>query len=257
MKVFPHFFILMSLLFASPAAYPYANETATTTKWAPEGFKPNYFLLGQPDAKLSLSFKIKLIENTGLYLGYSQLMFWELQESSSPFSDVNYNPEIFYRLFEGDNKGTWADIGIYEHESNGQDEEKSRGWNRFYLLYNLEALKFGVSTLYISLKGWVPYDVEDTNEDLTEYRGLYEINFTFAEFLGDYFDSSDLILRVYSGGSTSIDPTNGGQELTLRMRSQFTKDFLPVLTFQLFNDYGESLLNYNEKETAFRVGIGF
>lgn len=256
MKVFPHFFILVCLSLFSSLAYPYANETATTT-WQPEGFKPNYFILGDPNAKLSLSFKIKLIEKADLYLAYSQLMFWEVAKESSPFEDVNYNPEIFYRLYEGDSRKTWADIGIYEHESNGRDMEYSRGWNRFYLLYSMEAFDVDAAKLYISFKGWVPYDVEDTNEDITEYRGLYEINFTLAQFLGASFDQSDLILRIYSGGNAGIDPTNGGQELTLRLRGEITKEFLPVLTFQLFNGYGESLLNYNQRETEFRVGIGF
>ena len=52
-----------------------------------EPFKPTYFLMGRPDTKIEISFKLKLIEGTELYLGYTQLMMWELFQSNPYFSD--------------------------------------------------------------------------------------------------------------------------------------------------------------------------
>ncbi|MEN0059898.1 MAG: phospholipase A [Bdellovibrio sp.] len=235
-------------------AYPNENETTT---WQVQGYKPNYFLLSDDDAKLNVSFKMPLLEGQGLYLGYSQIMLWRIYEDSSPFEDVNYNPEIFYRVLIPDQRLTWVDVGIYEHESNGQSGENSRGWNRFYLLYSTEAVSFDEAKIFWSLKGWVPYSVEDTNERLVEYRGHYEGSVTLASFLGPYFERSDLTLRFFAGGHAGMDPTQGGQEVTLRLKGPVTKIFLPVLTLQLYHGYAESLLNYDQKKTEFRVGIGF
>ena len=260
MKVFSHFFILalvlLPSLFFTNRAQAYANENVTSS-WQAEGYKPNYFLYGDPDSKLSLSFKIKILENSGFYLGYSQLMFWELGADSSPFKDVNYNPEIFYRKYVEDRPSTWVDVGIFEHESNGQAGDLSRGWNRFYLLYSAEAFSWEQAKFYASLKAWVPYSKEDTNEDIVEYRGLWELNLTVSSFLGETFDRSDLTFRIYPGGRTGMDPTQGGQEITLRLKGVVFKEFLPVFTIQYFNGYGESLLSYNERESTWRVGIGF
>ena len=260
MKVFSHFFIPVLILAVSlgfsSRAQAYANENATS-KWQAEGYKPNYFLYGDPDSKLSLSLKIKVLEESNFYLAYSQLMFWELSEDSSPFKDVNYNPEIFYRKYVEDRPSTWVDVGIFEHESNGLGGYDSRGWNRFYLLYSAEAFSWEQAKFYASFKAWVPYNAEETNEDITEYRGLWELNLTVASFLGEDYETSDLIFRVYGGGSNSIDPTQGGQEITLRLKGTAFKGLLPVFTVQYFNGYGESLLSYNEKESVWRVGIGF
>jgi len=260
MKVFSHFFIPFIVLAAglgfSSQAFSYANENATS-KWQAEGYKPNYFLYGDPDSKLSLSLKVKVLEESDFYLAYSQLMFWELSADSSPFKDVNYNPEIFYRRYIEDQPSTWVDVGLFEHESNGQGGQYSRGWNRFYLLYSAETFSWDEAKFYTSFKAWLPYSKEDTNDDITEYRGLWELNLTVASFLGSSFDRSDLIFRIYGGGRASVDPTNGGQEITLRIQSATFKSLLPVFTIQYFHGYGESLLSYNQNESVWRVGIGF
>src|SRR4051812_44619775 len=59
---------------------------------------PFYFAYGQPLSKLQLSFKTPIIKDQPLYFGYTQVMFWALRESSKPFRDLTYNPELFYRL---------------------------------------------------------------------------------------------------------------------------------------------------------------
>jgi phospholipase A1 len=259
MKICSLFFISALFIFGSIGftgqAFAYSNENVLS-KWQAEGYKPNYFLLGDPNSKLSLSFKIKLLEDADLYLAYSQLMFWELGQESSPFQDVNYNPEIFYRVHIDDFPSNWVDVGIFEHESNGQAGEESRGWNRFYLLYSAEAFSWENVNLYGSLKAWLPYNKEDTNSDITQYRGLWELNLTLATVEGSSFERSDLTLRLYPGGRTGMDPTQGGQEVTLRLKAMF-KSFLPILTIQYFNGYGEGLLAYNESESIWRIGIGF
>ena len=60
-------------------------------------YKPVYFITGYPNTKVQISFKYQLFDNLDLYFGYSQLAFWELlTKKSSPFGDINFNPELFY-----------------------------------------------------------------------------------------------------------------------------------------------------------------
>jgi outer membrane phospholipase A len=95
------------------------------------------------------------------------------------------------------------------------------------------------------------------NPDLLYYRGLYEVEFTCANFLGEAFTRSDLTLRVYSGGPSHLDPFAGGQELTLRFTRRMHPQIVPLWTLQVFNGYGEDLLYYNQRRTVFRGGLSF
>lgn len=248
------FFALVSVFAAKARAYSNENETAT---WQVEGFKPNYFLLGNPDAKLNLSFKLPLVVDWDLYFGYSQLMLWQIKEESSPFEDVNYNPELFYRLKIADKSDTWVDVGLFEHESNGRGKDESRGWNRFYLLYSSEAVRWDLAKVHWNIKGWLPYEIDKNNRDLVNYRGFYEVGVTLSSVMGTSFERSDLTLRAFSGGGSGMDLTEGAQELTLRIKSRLTSTILPVVTLQLFNGYGESLLHYDTRKSEFRIGVGF
>jgi len=78
-----------------------------------------------------------------------------------------------------------------------------------------------------------------------------------SNFLGDFYDVDDLIFRLYPGGPSNVDPTRGGQELTWRVRARFRKEVLPVMVFQVFHGYAESLLDYRHSYWAWRAGIGF
>jgi outer membrane phospholipase A len=250
-----------------------SDEYITPKTWL-EGYKPNYFLYGTPDSKIQLSAKVQILEEARLYFGYSQLMFWNISYASSPIADVNFNPELFFRFdFSGPAKEkrevapddspegpkTWLDLGIFEHESNGESFYNSRAWNRSYVRYVLEGRYENNVRIYSSFKAWVPYvgTFDQMNPDLLYYRGLYEVEFTCANFLGEAFTRSDLTLRVYSGGPSHLDPFAGGQELTLRFTRRMHPQIVPLWTLQVFNGYGEDLLYYNQRRTVFRGGLSF
>src|SRR5579863_1274910 len=126
-----------------------------------ESYKPIYFLMGSPNTKIEVSLKTKVIEGFNLYVGYSQLMMWELFRKSPYFSDLNYNPEIFYRMvLKADSKmipTRWLDFGGFEHESNGKGGVNERSWNRSYLRYHDEVDSTMGSRVYWSIKAWGPY----------------------------------------------------------------------------------------------------
>lgn len=222
-------------------------------------FKPIYFLLGQPVTKVQFSAKIRVVRTENVYLGYTQLMIWELFHDSRPFTDINYNPELFYRWTMRDGKATgeneWLDFGPYNHESNGKEGLDSRSWNRVFLRYARSGPVGPRMKLGLSIQAWVPYSLESTNKDLVQYRGIYEINVTASNFLGRFFEDHDLNLRFYPGGKSNVNPLRGGRELTLRLKGN-EKLFLTQILFQFFQGRGEAMLNYRENVVGFRAGIG-
>jgi len=247
---------LLVLLAAFGAARASAQENWTAV--APlELYKPDYFLMGQPDTKIQFSFKIRLLQDQNLYFGYSQLMKWELFRPDPFFADLNYNPEFFYRFKLDGSSTTWVDFGPFEHESNGKGGAEERSWNRTYARVHDEWRVGDQAGLKGEFKAWIPYSYNPSNRNLADYRGLYETNWILSDFLGKFYDVDDLILRLYPGGPSEVDPARGGQELTLRVRAARRRKIRPVVVLQLFHGFAESMLDYRHSYWAWRAGIGF
>jgi phospholipase A1 len=263
------FAILIAVILSGTSAFAYSDEYATPKTWL-EGYKPNYFLFGNPDSKIQLSAKAQLFEEKRLYFAYSQVMFWEIGRVSSPITDVNFNPELFYRfdlsgapkeqdtspddpVARGDK--TWLDVGLLEHESNGEADPFSRSWNRSYVKYVLESDYDDGLRLYSTFKAWFPWksSFDRANADLLYYRGLYEIELTCAGLLGE---RSDVTLRLYAGGPSHVNPFEGGQELTLRFGVGHGR-LVPLWTVQIFNGYAEDLLFFDRRRTMLRAGLSY
>lgn len=248
-------FVLVVLFLLPVAASAYVDEgTAPVVSFSP--YKPTYLVVGKHEGKGQLSFKARPAAAIPLYLGYTQLMMWDIFKTSAPMRDINFNPDPFYRFQIGpDDDQRWIDLGPFEHESNGQGSGSSRSWNRSYVRYN-SLIHFSDSDMRIqwSVKAWVPYSCEGGG--CGKYRGVGELNVSLENLFGRFFGENDLSLRVYPGGPSTIDPTNGGQELTLRVRPSH-KTFLPLLVAQFFHGFGENMLDQSAKQLAFRLGIGF
>lgn len=242
------------LFLSSPMAFGYSNEFSPL-RIPLEGFRPSYFLYGNPDSKVQVSFKVELVQHSNFFFAYSQLMFWDLKEASAPFRDLNYNPELFYRVPFADPKD-FIDLGV-EHESNGKAGEDSRSWNRLYVRVAGPSDILKSPKLNASAKVWFAQSNKDTNADIQRYRGVYEINLTATNFLGKFADRHDATFRIYGGGSSTLNPLGGGQELTFRFIPSIGSRTAPMITLQVFNGYGESLLDYKSRRTIFRAGVGF
>lgn len=243
---------LCAVLFFGMRAGAQENWTQVTPF---EAYKPDYFMMGQPNTKIQLSFKMPLVQHQNLYFGYSQLMFWELWRPDPFFADIDYNPDLFYRVDLGKTEDRWLDVGLFEHESNGKGGTLERSWNRSYLRYHDEWSLGGRAKLRGEVKAWVPYSFNDWNRNLPNYRGLWEINVMASDFKGNYV-VEDLMFRFYGGGPSNVDPAHGGQELTFRIKSA-NRDYLPVVMMQVFHGFGESLADYRHSYWAYRAGIGF
>lgn len=244
--------LLFLMIFSNQGALAYEEDAhAHPERVSP--FKPVFFVVGKPHTKLQFSFKAEVVENVPLYLAYTQTSFWALFKRSLPFVDTSYSPELFYRWTDTNDANRSFDFGG-QHESNGRDGIDSRSWNRIFARYSFKQ-DTGTTRLYWTLQAWVPFTSHDLSRYLVHYRGLYELTLTWADFLGENFDQDDLTLRLFPGGSSEMNPLEGGQELTLRLKSKTIK-FLPLLVFQMFYGYAENLLEFRDKVWVARVGLG-
>jgi len=230
-------------------------------------YKPMYFLLGTPQTKAQFSLKARVVRGWDLYFAYSQLIVWDLFKESRPFRDLNYNPEGFYRWSIGGRpadlppedrariSNRWIDLGFYEHESNGKAGDASRSWDRHSVRYH-ETRKVGErASISWSFKLWYARNYDPGMRDFQRYRGAYEVEVTLADFLGPYFERNDLTLRFYPGGKSTVNPLEGGRELTLRLKGKH-RSFLASTVFQFFQGRGENMLDYRQNVVGFRAGLG-
>ncbi len=216
-------------------------------------YKPMYFLAGNPYTKIQISVRARIIDGVPLYVGYSQLMLWKVFIDSPYFQDLNYNPDLFYRYGLRQSED-WLDFGIFEHESNGRGGEKELAWDRVYLRYHTSNHLNPLHDLTTEFKVWAPIRYNPNNDDLTRYRGLYEVILTYTNALG--LEGSDLTFRLYGGGPSTLDPFQGGQELTFRAQFRSTS-WLPLLVLQAFHGYAETMDQYAVEHYQVRAGIGF
>ncbi len=213
----------------------------------------NYFITGDPDTKVQLSFKVRLGHNFDLYAAYTQTMFWELFiADSSPFSDLNFNPELFYRWYLkwGILKG--FDLG-YEHKSNGRSGLDSRSWNRTYATarteFSVSKMKFGWNTKVFYL-----HDLDETNRDIRYKMGFFETTFSILDIVPKLLSDAEIYLTVIPGGTWNIEDLQGSQQLGFRFRLP-VKNFDPFIYVQIYNGMNESQLFYNENRTTYRIGF--
>jgi len=222
--------------------------------------KDLYFIAGDPNTKIQISFKVKILSNANVFLAYTQQMFWELGKESNPFQDVNFNPELFYRHVLQD-RGflRFIDLGIFEHKSNGKAVMDSRAWSRSYVKFNT-VTKFGKWTFNWDTKIFAVYRfaLDNANLNIQDYMGFWETKLSFF----NYFDPNELINRaeIYfafnPGGKYSQILRYGSQELGFRFRIGGGV-FSPSIFFQIFHGYNESLITYNTTYWAYRVGFAF
>ena len=218
-------------------------------------YKPLYFIVGSPDTKVQLSFKGQIVRNLKLYFAYTQLLMWDLFQQGSPIRDVNYNPEMFYRFRFKTLEPRWLDLGA-DHESNGHGgTSDERAWNRVSLTYHSEHTLGKALHLEWSLKAWVPFLYRDTDINILHYRGLWEGQASLSNFLEPLFELSEVSVRFYPGGPSNLNPLQGGQELTLRLKLKARALLVPFI-FQVFHGYGENLSNYTDNRVGVRAGIG-
>lgn len=204
------------------------------------------------EAKFQLSLKTKAVENIfgnngDIWLAYTQSSRWQVynSEESRPFRETNYEPEasiVFrtnYDLFGLD----WRMLGLtINHQSNGRSDPLSRSWNRVMLNLGFERNNFA-----LMLRPWYRFEEDlpdDNNPDIVDYVGRGDLT---AFYRWKDHDFSLMLRHTLKGGDDS------------RGAAQFDWSF-PISGrlrghFQLFDGYGESLIDYNHKATYVGLGV--
>lgn len=229
-------------------------------------YEPMYFLLGVDpgleESKFQFSFKYRLFNSkgylakiapwvSGFHLGYTQRALWDLKNDSKPFDDTSYMPEVFYLLPKIDlNVACISAFGIqggFQHESNGKGGIDSRSTNYLYLKPIMGIHLAGPYHMKIAPKIYTYVNNEDENNgDLADYRGYFDLEVGI-------FDPEGLALNSHlwwadKGATVQLD-------LTYPMTRLLGKSLNFYLQAQYFSGYAETLINYNERNDAFRLGF--
>lgn len=205
------------------------------------------------EVKYQLSFKVKLLESLpaesmDLWFGYTQQSHWQLyaKDRSSPFRETNYEPELMlvwrtdYDLLGL--KGRFVNFG-FVHQSNGRSNPQSRSWNRLYAQFGMERGDFA-----LLVRPWLRLREKselDDNPDISSYVGRGDIVALFTR--------KKHSLSLMARNNLSLGSNRGAVQLDwtfpLIDRAEALRGH-----FQIFSGYGESLVDYNHRQTS--VGLG-
>ena len=233
--------------------------------WAPDPNDAPYQQAGVDDgesldnfeAQFQISLKLPIAEGVfseqdAIFGAFTLRAFWQVynKDISAPFRETNYEPEVFWimpvpwSILGGD--ATLVSLGL-SHQSNGRSQPLSRSWNRVYAGLVWERWRY-----VFYLKTWwrVPEDEKDDpldargddNPDIEDYMGNFE--FTVA------YRNNDQEVSVLLRNNLESDENRGAIQVdwTFPLEGRY-RGYV-----QLFNGYGESLIDYDARIE--RVGIG-
>ncbi len=241
-----------------PVYILFANHTSDInnqpTSDNPDNVVPEPLPLDDTELKFQISFKTMALRNIfgnkiggDVWIGYSQTSRWQIYnvDQSRPFRETNYEPEIMllvptpYDIF-GLN-GVFAGIG-FNHQSNGRSNPLSRSWNRVIMQFGWETKDFSV----IFRPWWRLQEepVEDNNPGIENYVGRGDLMVAYEKGRHD-------ISLIGRHSMRFGDDNRGSLQLDYAFRIY---DFLK-LHLQVFHGYGESLIDYNHKQTTVGLGV--
>jgi outer membrane phospholipase A len=231
------------------------------------GYDPMYFIAGpvSPVVKFQVSFKYRLLNPdaplakhsgflAGLHFSYTQLALWALDKPSEPFTDINFKPEFFWsnediRAFKIPGVSVFGLQSGFGHESNGRGGADSRSQNivfarPIFTFFNPEGFHLTLAPKFYYYIG----DLSD-NPDLPDYRGYCDFRTIIGWRQGLELSTVGRVGGNWNRGSIQLD-------LTYPLRNLLMNNFDVYLWAQYFYGYGESLLTYNQRSNAFRIGLG-
>lgn len=214
----------------------------------------NELNIDNTEASFQLSFKTKLGEGLiagqgDLWLGYTQLSHWQLynDEESEPFRETNHEPE-FILVFPTDYKilgytGRMLSLSL-NHQSNGREEPLSRSWNRVIFTVGLDRPDWA-----ILVRPWLRLpersDEEDENPGILDYIGRGEVLLVHRR--SNSHQVSANFRHSFNDGEKSRGSVNLNWSYPCfdRLRCHA----------QLFDGYGETLIDYNHRTTSVGIGV--
>lgn len=204
------------------------------------------------EAKFQISLKTKAIEGLfgeygDVWLGYTQVSRWQVynEDASRPFRETNYEPEASLMFNTQYQVLGWQGrlLGLtLNHQSNGRALPLSRSWNRAILNIGLEK-----DNWVVMLRPWYRFaeDTEkDDNADIEDFTGKGELQVVHKRNQNEYA----LLLR---------HNLESGSEAKGAVQFDWTFPVKGALRghVQIFDGYGESMIDYNHRATYVGLGI--
>ncbi len=272
---------------AKGAAPPGGGESMFDRAWAfdPSGarydislYAPNYFLIGRyttslntapfdplvgggvftpgteldsTEAAFQISFKFRLWTTDdrrwGAWMAYTQQSQWQLYNDSGnasrPFRETNYMPELILSHKPGLRWGDlqWNLLNVaFNHQSNGRSDVISRSWDRLIASVGVEKGDLGI----LGRLWWRIPESDDSDDNPT---------------ISDYYGWGDLS-AIYKWRGQSFAATIRGNPSTGKGAGQLTWTSAPLLGpvrgyVKLFSGYGETLIDYNWRQTTIGIGV--
>lgn len=205
------------------------------------------------EAKMQVSFKSKLAEDlfssrSDLWFGYTQISNWQVWnqgKESAPFRNNDYTPEIFIT------QPVKADLPLggklrmlgagFAHQSNGQSRPSSRSWNRVYAMAGMEWGKLTVIPR-VWMRAFDQSGEDDDNPDISDYMGYGDLKMQYR-----FNDQQTL------SGTFRLNPKTG--KGAMEVGYTFPIKGKLKMYAQGFHGYGESLIDYNKKQTGIGLGL--
>lgn len=225
--------------------YTYNNDP-NENPFIEKGFEgePSDFL-EDDELKFQVSFQMPLATelfggNTDLLFAYTSVAWWQTfnNDIANPFRETNYEPEFIFRTYAnkdilGLNLVNW-ELG-YNHQSNGQSEPTSRGWDR---AVGSAAFELTDNTVF-GLRAWHILDSQDNNSDIERYMG-------YGEFFLGWVPNRNTFTAMYR-------PASEGDAVQLTWSYPISR-YLRLYA-QYWNGYGESLIDYQVRTQRFGIGV--
>jgi phospholipase A1 len=206
--------------------------------------------LDRTEAKFQFSFKGRLWTTDdrrwGVWAAYTQQSQWQMynDEISRPFRETNYMPELLVSYRPGvelPGGFSWKLANLaFNHQSNGRTDALSRSWNRLIGTFGVER-----ENLALFADAWwrIPEsDDKDDNPDITDYYGHGRITALYR-----WREHS------FSGWIRGNVRTGKG---AVQLAWSSPRFLGPLRAYvQLFSGYGESMIDYNFKQTTIGAGV--
>ncbi len=212
------------------------------------------------EAKFQISLRTKVAEglflpNADLWAAFTLQATWQVYNSadSKPFRNTDYQPEAIYivptpaSLRPMPLGWTWRYVQLgLAHQSNGQSDPLSRSWNRVYLGAGFEHDPWSLIARVTQRLNEVY--ASDNNPDLMDFVGRAEVRVNWVKGL----HTASLLYR---------NPLTRARHGALQFEWTY-----PVSTsrpdglrwiVQAFSGYGETLTDYNFRQTSLGVGVSF
>ncbi len=239
-------------------------------------FSEPTFFAGNPSTRqLAFRFDVGLKvlgwseHSTGVYGLFAQRSLWYLDDEDRGYTvENNFAPEVLL-LIDGHHlrrTASWWPRKLhlsasYSHHSNGIDGDLSRSWNHAGAALHLGHPDHDVWSA--GLKTWLPFNVEQSNEDIARYAGHGQFHLAWQpaqdiRWLGR--------TQVFLASRFSFDHHGSGFFTNLEADLSFAPSWLGrppfprgerrfALFLQWFVGRGESLITYRQHQNTLRVGL--